>query len=64
MRAVLLLAALAASHPPAPALDATPSPRDSYALAYDSARDLVVLFGGSDPDYQRLGDTWLWDGEA
>ncbi len=37
-----------------------PSPRSTHALAYDSARRRVVLFGGSGA--VRLGDTWEWDG--
>src|SRR5436309_145576 len=35
------------------------SPRDRHAMAYDSARGRVVLFGGS-----GLGDTWEWDGTS
>lgn len=51
--------------PGQPASEA-PEPRSGYALAYDSGRDRVVLFGGSaapgvEPD--RLGDTWEFDGE-
>src|SRR5439155_5081719 len=37
-----------------------PSPRYGHALAYDVARDTVVLFGGQNANV--LGDTWLWDG--
>src|SRR5262245_7109791 len=43
-----------------------PSPRAEFGLAYDSARGVVVLFGGA----QNLaftnvfGDTWEWDGNA
>lgn len=33
-----------------------PSGRRNYAMAYDSKRDAVVLFGGYNGDY--LGDTW------
>ena len=46
----------------------TPTPRNSHAMAYDSARNKVVLFGGFNyPDYcegteHRCGDTWEFDG--
>jgi hypothetical protein len=47
------------------ALDATsgPSPRQHHAMAYDSARGVVVLFGGSDSSSYK-GDTWEWNGAA
>jgi hypothetical protein len=32
-------------------------------MAYDSARDVTVLFGGTD-NSSHLGDTWEWDGNA
>ena len=32
--------------------------RDMYAMAYDTARGRVVLFGGIDSQSQTLGDTW------
>lgn len=35
--------------------------RKGTALAYDEARDRLVLFGGAD-DHQTFGDTWEWDG--
>jgi hypothetical protein len=31
-------------------------------MAYDSARDRVVLFGGNNTTYGPLADTWEWDG--
>ena len=40
-----------------------PSPRQSHALAYDSARRRVVLFGGL-AGSTRVGDTWTWNGFA
>jgi cysteine-rich repeat protein len=46
-----------------------PSPR-AGPIAYDSARDRVVLFGGNGPmggpapQVVVLGDTWEWDGAA
>jgi tetratricopeptide (TPR) repeat protein len=40
----------------------TPGARRSHAMAYDKARDKVVLFGGyNDATGQYLGDTWEWD---
>ena len=37
-----------------------PPPRNGSAMAYDSARKRIVLFGGSGAS----GETWEWDGEA
>lgn len=37
---------------------AGPSPRNGAAMAFDSNRNRVVLFGGSG----ATGDTWEWDG--
>ena len=31
-------------------------------MAYDSDRDVVVLFGGQDASGNVLDDTWEWDG--
>ena len=42
--------------------DKLPSPRNGCALAYDSTRGKVVLFGGSDQTSSFLQDTWEWDG--
>ncbi len=42
---------------------ASPSPRDSHLMVYDSIRKRSVLFGGrlpSTPNYAN--DTWEWDG--
>ena len=38
-----------------------PARRFDHAMAYDSARDVVVLYGGHDCQY-RLGDTWELSG--
>jgi hypothetical protein len=38
-----------------------PSARDGHAMAYDSGRGKVVLFGGSD-DGVYDDETWEWDG--
>src|SRR5207249_3318430 len=41
----------------------SPPARESHAMAYDSARGRVVLFGGIDSSRSLLlGDTWEWDG--
>ena len=40
----------------------SPPARFSHAMAYDSARRRVVLFGGWNG--ARLGDTWEWDGNV
>jgi hypothetical protein len=42
-----------------------PSPRAEAAMAFDSGRGRVVLFGGYNRhtgEINRLGDTWEWDG--
>ena len=44
-----------------------PGPRGNAALAYDSDRRVVVLFGGADLDIgpnggAAFGDTWEWNG--
>ncbi len=38
----------------------TPPARDGHAMAYDTARQRVVLFGGYNG--ANLNDTWEWDG--
>ena len=38
-----------------------PPNRGSHFMAYDPARDRLVLFGGYD-NVNNLGDTWEWDG--
>ena len=38
-----------------------PAARLGHAMAYDAARQRVVLFGGVDAT-SKLGDTWVWDG--
>ena len=39
-----------------------PGPRWGHAMAYDTARGRVVLFGGYGLFDVYLGDTWEWDG--
>jgi len=41
-----------------------PSARFRHAMAYDEARQRVVLFGGVDSNLKRLNDTWEWDGSS
>ncbi|MCC6676314.1 MAG: hypothetical protein IT436_04145 [Phycisphaerales bacterium] len=38
----------------------SPSARAGHAMAYDSDRDEVVLFGGAGASGPRLNDTWIW----
>ncbi len=40
-----------------------PPNRGSHFLAYDPARDRLVVFGGND-NTGNLGDTWEWDGSS
>jgi cysteine-rich repeat protein len=42
-------------------MPSAPSRRDQHALAYFTARERVVLFGGSTAS-GLANDTWLWDG--
>jgi hypothetical protein len=48
----------------AQAEDIGPAPRLRHALAFDSARQRIVLFGGEAAGGALLGDTWEWDGDA
>lgn len=38
-----------------------PSPTLGGAMAYDSRRQVMVLFGGLDTTGRKLADTWEWD---
>ncbi|MCC5830847.1 MAG: hypothetical protein JJU36_15480 [Phycisphaeraceae bacterium] len=44
-----------------------PQARSGHAMAYDSKRQRIVLFGGGSLDWSEQGpvldDTWEWDGE-
>src|SRR5215218_1003895 len=42
--------------------DVGPSARGAHAMAYDSVRERVVLFGGRAGGGTLQGDTWEWDG--
>ncbi|MCD4653708.1 hypothetical protein K8T06_07200 [bacterium] len=39
-----------------------PGPRSHFGMAYDSDREVVVIFGGFRGGFDYLGDTWEWDG--
>ena len=41
-----------------------PSAREGHAMAYDSARGHIVLFGGYQDVYDCQGETWEWDGTS
>ncbi len=41
-----------------------PAPRYGSGMAYDAARQRTILFGGSDPIGNSVGDTWAWDGSS
>jgi hypothetical protein len=41
----------------------TPTARHFFGMAYDAARGMTVLFGGS-MGGARLNDTWTWDGTS
>ena len=43
---------------------AGPPARIDHAMAYDSARHRVVLFGGTTDGYTAFDDTWEWNGSA
>ena len=51
--------------PTDPEGDGDPSPRLDHAMAYDSARGRVLLFGGHQgTEWGALSDTWEWDGAS
>ncbi len=39
-----------------------PTGRRSFPMAFDSGRNVAVLFGGAGPDGWERNDTWEWDG--
>jgi hypothetical protein len=43
--------------------DIGPSARAQHAIAFDAARQRVVLFGGRGRGGAPQGDTWTWDGK-
>ena len=66
--AILMVAGTAGAQclwtPITPAGGVAPPARYRAAIAYDSARGRVVLFGGRTSNSTVLGDTWEWDGTA
>jgi hypothetical protein len=42
----------------------TPTPRSHHALAYDPAREVLVLYGGYAGGATLLSDTWEWSGST
>ena len=65
LAAAVPTAVLPASDPRATTPPPVPGPlldvRNGHAMAYDSDRERVLLFGGAD-ERQVLGDLWEWDG--
>src|SRR5215203_2887996 len=43
--------------------DVGPTPRVGAAMAFDYARQRLILFGGRDEAQKPHRDTWEWDGE-
>lgn len=43
-------------------LEVSPAPRARGAMAYDSKRNVIVLFGGWNNLQKSMNDTWEWDG--
>ncbi len=43
--------------------DHGPDPRDRHALAYDSKRELIILYGGS-KEKKIFNDMWKWNGKT
>ena len=66
--AVALALALLANHAlAAPQFVPGPEARYGHSMAYDTQRQVVVLFGGNTSGQWpagALGDTWEWDGDA
>jgi hypothetical protein len=54
----------AATPPPEPPALSSPSARRHSAIAYDAARQRVLLFGGVDNSNVELDDLWSWNGTA
>jgi DNA-binding beta-propeller fold protein YncE/dienelactone hydrolase len=41
-----------------------PPARNLAAVAYDTNRDLLVLYGGQQNGTTKFDDTWIWDGQS
>jgi hypothetical protein len=50
--------------PTDPEGDGNPFAREKLVLAYDAAREEVILFGGYNNGYQEPADTWGWNGSS
>lgn len=48
--------------PTDPESDGNPNARQDASMVFDSARQVVLLFGGSTATNQALNDTWEWNG--
>jgi hypothetical protein len=46
-----------------PGLTAAPTSRAGFGFAYDSTRNVGILFGGMTSGSTYLGDTWAWNGD-
>jgi hypothetical protein len=57
-------AAPTASPPAGPPASSSPSARRHSAIAYDAARQRVLLFGGVDNSNAELDDLWSWNGST
>lgn len=44
--------------------DSSPGALEGAVMVYDGEHANIVLFGGSTPDLQIHGDTWIWNGQS
>ena len=44
--------------------ESAPTARGWHAMAYDSANDKVILFGGGEAEYTFSNETWIYDPQA
>jgi hypothetical protein len=58
--ALLLAVAVMASACGNRVLAPGPTARENVTLAYDSGRDVLVLFGGDDESAGNTADVWEW----
>lgn len=65
--ALVLLLFITAFTANSQSIDAAPTPRNQPAIAFDSKRGKLFLFGGFTGGFEDgiyLGDTWSFDGKA
>jgi N-acetylneuraminic acid mutarotase len=43
--------------------DSPPGPRINTGLAFDSSNNIIILFGGADPEFNTYTDTWTYSFE-